>query len=242
MKKMCRGLSVVGLALLLVIAFSSGALAQGDRVKVGKVSVGLTAPDGLSRVDGLVPEADAYIGTVARKFKLQILAVYADKSEWKKFTAAVKSGRATSIPPLALICVPSKMAKKSYSAKDVRKEFKKYVNWFGLAANTKPMAAVLTSQANAKLKEYMGRDLDFKYKTGPHTRKVSETSNSLSLASRVSFKINGQVSDGILTATSMSVGDKLVFSGYFLEAASPEKRDEAIAQAVQWRGSLSAAQ
>lgn len=233
------------LSLFLVLGLSCPLLAQdGGRatVKVGKVSVALKAPEGLSRVDGLSPAADAYVRSLEPKFKLQILALYADKNEWKKFTEAVKNGRPTAIPPMAMICVPRKMAKKSYDPKAVRKEFKKYSNWFSAAANNRPMAAVLTGQANSKLKEYMGVDLDFKYKTGAHTRKVSETSNSISLASRVSFKINGRVTDGILTATSLAVGDKLVFSGYFQEASSVEKRDEAVARAVQWRGDLNASQ
>lgn len=234
------------LALFLSLTFVGPAMTQAgggsDKAKVGKVSVTLKGPAGLNRVDGLSPEADAYIKKLEPKFKLQVLAIYADKSEWIKFSQTVKSGKAASIPRLAIICVPRKMANKSYNLKALRKEFKKYDNWFGLAANNRPMAAILTGQANSKLKEYMGVDLDFKYKTGPHTRKVSETSNSISLASRVSFNVNGRVSDGILAATSLAIGDKLIFTGYFDEASTSEKRDEVIAKSIEWRGELSAAQ
>ena len=234
------------LTLLVVVFLAVPAMAQEEektgKVRVGKVSLSLKGPQGLSRVDGLSPEADAYIRKLEPKFKLQVLAVYADKNEWKKFSRAARSGQAVSIPRMALICVPRKMANKSYNIKAVRKEFKKYDNWFGVAANNRPMAAVLTRQANSKLKEFMGVDLDFKYKTGPHTRKVSETSNSISLASRVSFKVNGKVTDGILTATSMAVGDKLIFTGYFDEASSDGQRDEIIARSIQWRSALNSAQ
>lgn len=236
--KICLMLS---LALACIAVFYGPAEAL-DKARVGKVSVHLEAPEGLARVDGLAPAADDYIKKLEPKFKLKILAVYADANDWKTFVETVKNGQAASIPRLAMICVPQKMGRKKFDVKSIRKEFKAYASWFGLAANNRPTAAILTSQANSKLREIMGVDLNFIYKIGPHTRVISETSNSISMAARTSFKINGKTTEGLLCATALGVGDKLIYSGYFEEAGTNEKRDEVIAKAVQWRGQLNSAQ
>ena len=234
-------LFLAGLTLAVILALSWPAEAQ-DKVKLGNVTVSLKAPAGLVRVDGLMPQADAYIKTLEPKFKLQILAFYADKNDWKKFVENVAAGKPASIPRLAMICVPRKMAKKKYDTKDLRKEFKSYSNWFSVGANNRPTAALLTRQANSKLKEIMGLDLDFKYQIGSHTRKISETGNSLSLAVLSSFKVNGKTTGGLLCATALGVGDKIIYSGYFEEGGSSAKLDEIIAKAVQWRSALNSAQ
>lgn len=241
MKNIFKTCLILSLALAYIMAFYSQAEAL-DKASVGNVSVNLAAPEGLARVDGLAPAADAYIKKLEPKFKLRILAVYADKNDWKTFAEKVENGQEASIPRLAMICVPQKMGRKKFNVKAIRKEFKTYASWFSLAANNRPTAVILTSQANSKLKEIMGVDLNFIFKTGPHTRVISETSNSISMAARTSFKINSKTTEGLLCATALGVSDKLIYSGYFEEAGSSEKRDEVIAKAIQWRGQLNSAQ
>ena len=209
-----------------------------NQAAVGKVTVKLTGPEGLKRVDGLDAEVEAYIKNVEPKFKLQVLALYADPKEWNAFVANVKDKKEASIPKFAMICVPRKMAKKSFTDAAVRKENKRYANWFSLVANNRPMAAVLTSQGNAKLKEYLGVDIGFKFKTDDFTKKFAETSNSLSLGAQVSFNIFGKTSQVFLTATSLQVADKLIFLGYFENSGPADKLAEIQAKTIAWRSEV----
>lgn len=232
--------------LVLIVFLFGAALAEAQSgpassVKLGKVTVSLAGPEGLTRVDGRDAQVDAYVKAAAKKFKVDVQALYADEAEWQKYVTALKAGKSTPIPRLALVLTPRKMAKKNYDMAKVRKEFKKYNQWFDLAANNRPMAAVLTGQANSKLKEYLGQDMGFKFKTGSHTRKLAETSGTISFGAEVSFKHRGVASEGLLTATSANVGDKLVFIGYYLPAASKGERDAAVGQALLWRSSFNSA-
>ncbi|MDR1044466.1 MAG: hypothetical protein LBP33_05015 [Candidatus Adiutrix sp.] len=242
MRKTCLKaffLSIWPLLLLSILPPHQAWAQKQGQAAVGSVTVTLAPPDSLSPVTGLEPGADAYIKKLEPKFKLQVLGLYAKPAEWKKFTAAAAAGRPAAIPGFAMICVPSKMATKSYDNKKARREFKRYLNWFTAAANNRPMAGLLTSQGNKKLKEYMGVDLGFKFRTGEFTKKISESSNSLTLGALVSFNVFGQPSEVYLTATSLQIGDKLVFLAFFEQSGSPEKMAETRAKSLAWRDGLS---
>ena len=230
----------IWLILLLTFLFHGQSWAQNSRqAAVGGVTVTLASPEGLSRVGGLDPKADAYIKKLEPKFKLQVLELYGHPQEWKKFTAAAGAGQPAAIPSFAMICVPSKMASKSYDNKKARKEFKRYLNWFTAAANNPPMAKLLTSQGNKKLKEYMGVDIGFKFRTGEYTKKISESSNSLTLGALAGFNVFGRPSEVYLTVTSLQVGDKLVFLAFFEKSGPPEKLADTQAKTLAWRSSMS---
>ena len=227
----------------VVLALSTHALAKepDGQAMVGKVAVKLAAPEGLTRVDGRNAKADAYIKILEPKFKLNVLAVYAVPAEWDKFVAAASAGKPAAIPRYAMICVPSKMAKKSFSNKDVRKEFKRYANWFSAAANNRPMASLLTSQGNRKLKEYMGVDIGFKFNIGDNTKKIAETSNSISFGAEVDFNVHGQPSKIYLTASSLQIADKMVFLAYFENRETTRDILEIQGRAIAWRTLMSGA-
>jgi hypothetical protein len=176
---------------------------------------------------------------VAPKFKLKVLALYADQAEWPKFIGQVEAGRPTALPRFAMLCVTDKMPKKKYDSPAMRKEFSRYNQWFSLAANNRPLAALLTSQGNRKLKEIMGLDIGFKFKTDDYTKKLAETSSSLTLGARVSFNLYGQGSEVYLTATALGVGDKLVFMAYFENTGPAEKMAGVEAKTLAWRDEMS---
>lgn len=233
------------LLLILGLAFF-GAPVQAKKtadlpneVLVGKVPVVLAAPEGLTRVDGQDRAVDEYVKSLEPKFKLTVLALYAEPVAWKNFTTEVAARRPASIPRLAMICVPAKMPKKSFTTVAMRQEQRRYANWFSLAANNRPMAALLTSQGNAKLKEKLGVDLDFQFKTDDFTQKFAETSNSISFGSQVSFNVFGQVSKVFLTTTSLGVDDKMVYLAYFEESGSADKLRSIQSRTLAWRDEVS---
>ena len=231
------------LSMMAAFAFSDTALAQkavGQAV-IGNITVNLTGPEGLTRVDGRFPQADAYIKTVEPKFKLQVLAIYAVESEWKAFIEAAAKGQPTSIPKYAMLCIPQKMPTKSFDSKKVRQEFKKYDNWFSMAASNKPMAKLLTSRGNKKLKENMGVDIGFKFHTDKYTTKFAETSGSMSLGAQVSFDVFGQPSSVYLTVTALNLADKLVYLAYFEKTGQPEVLSKIQAESLAWRSAVSSA-
>lgn len=238
-KKIYSIIMIAAVVLALSTHVVLAAEADGEAM-VGKVAVKFVTPEGLSRVDGRNAKADAYIKSLEPKFKLNVLAVYADPAEWNKFVSTVSARQPAAIPRYAMICVPSKMPKKSFSNQAVRKEFKRYANWFSAAANNRPLAALLTSQGNKKLKEYMGVDIGFKFRTGDNTKKISETSNAISFGAEVDFNIFGRPSKVYLTASALQVADKMIFLAYF---ENREGRDivEIQGRAVAWRSRMSAA-
>jgi len=233
---------ILFLALLMPLLLPLPAQAQSKNsasVEIGKVIVSLIGPEGLSRVDGGNAKADAYIKTLEPKFKLRVLGLYADPGQWKAFVDDASAGRPAAIPRFAMICVPAKMPRKSYDPAKMRKEFKKYDNWFSLAANNRVTAALLTSQGNKKLKEYMGVDIDFKFRSGDYSKKFSESSNSISVGALVSFNVHKKASDVYLTVTSLGIGDKLVFLAYFENSGPPEKLAQIQAASLMWRQRVS---
>lgn len=232
---------LIAFSLLLALVPAGPALAQKkvDEAAVGSVSVTLAPPEGLARVDGLNAQADAYIKKVAPKLKLNVLAVYAEPKEWKKFVEAASAGQPAALPRFAMICTTRKMAKKKFKGQDLRKEHRGYARWFELAAGNRPMAALLTSQGNKKLKEILGTDIGFEFKTGKDTKKIAETSSSLTLGARLMFRIFGQASDVYLTATSLGVGDKIIYLGYFEKYGASDQVAGVQARSLAWRDRMS---
>lgn len=212
-----------------------------SQAHIGELTLNMAAPAGMARVDGQFPAADEYIKGLEKKFKLNVLAIYADPAEWKNFVESVAVGRPASIPRYAMICVPRKMAKKSFTPKQAEKELKRYANWFSFAANNGVVAKTLTKKGNAKLTEKMGVDIGFKFKTDQFTRKFDDNKNSLSLGARVSFNVFGQKSEVFLTATSFNVEDKLVYLAYFENSGSDDQLRAIQAKSLDWRDSVAAA-
>ncbi|UQZ88065.1 hypothetical protein C4J81_02075 [Deltaproteobacteria bacterium Smac51] len=216
-------------------------VADLNQADIGTLTLVMAAPAGMTRVDGKYPAADEYIKSLEPKFKLRVLAIYADPAEWKSFVEAVAAHKPASIPRYAMICVPKKMAKKSFTAKTAEKELKRYASWFSFAANNGVVAKTLTSKGNAKLTEKMGVDIGFKFLTDKFTKKFDDNRNSLSLGARVSFNVFGQRSEVFLTATSLQVADKLVFLAYFENSGPDDKMQSIKANSLNWRDAVAEA-
>lgn len=225
--------------LAAFFAFSAASLwaqkAETHKSKVGQVTVTMTPPEGMVRVDGRNARADAFVKAVEPKFKFKVLAIYADKKEWDAFVEAASKKQPASIPRYAMIGVPRKMHKKSFDTAKARKELKSNANWFNLAANNSVTASLLTSQGNKKLKEYMGVDIGFKFKTDKFTQVFEETSSSASAGARVDFKLHGQPSEVYLTVTPMRVGDKFIYLAYFEKSGTAEQLRAVQAKTGTWR-------
>ena len=208
-----------------------------DKIKLGEVAVSLTGPEDLARVDGQNSKADAYIKERAPKLKFQVMAVYADAREWADFVAAAAGSQPAAMPRFALVGTTISMAKKNYDPARLRQELARYENWFSLAANNRPLAALLTKQGNRKLTEVMGVDLGFEFKVDQFTRKFDQSSDSLSAGAKVGFNVFGQPSQVFLTVTALAVGDKIIFLAYFEKDGQEIKgiQDRAIA----WRQNMS---
>jgi len=236
-----KTLLLIALTLGLALAGSASAQkkeAPTNKAKLGSVTVTLAPPEGLFRVDGQSPQADAYIKKAAAKLKIDVLAVYADPKEWKTFVEAASAGKAAALPRFAMIGTTRKMAKKKFKPEALRKENRSYVRWFEMVSSNRPMAAVLTSQGNKKLKEILGTDIGFQFKVGADTKKIAETSSSVTLGARVLFKIFGQSSDVYLTATSLGVGDKIVYLAYFEKYGPPDQVAGIQAKSLAWRDQM----
>lgn len=241
-----KKIAIIALILLLSLALAGSAFAQNketkaapaNMVKLGSVAVILAPPEGLSRVDGQSPQADAYIKKAAPKLKIDILAVYAEPKEWETFVEAASAGKAAALPRFAMIGTTRKMAQKKFKLEALRKENRSYARWFEVAASNRPMAAVLTAQGNKKLKEILGTDLGFQFKVGADTKKIAETSYSVTLGARVLFKIFGQPADVYLTATSLGVGDKIVYLACFEKYGSSNQVAGIQAKSLAWRDQM----
>jgi hypothetical protein len=225
--------------ILFLFGFSAGqagAAAAANKTQLGEVTVSLNGPEGLTRVDGQKPRADAYIKKTAPKLKFQVMAIYADSKEWSSFVAAAAGRRPAAMPRLAIIGTTMSMPRKNYDPAKFRRELARYEHWFNLAASNKPLAALLTRQGNRKLTEVMGVDIGFEFKVDQFTRKFGQGSDFLSLGAKVAFNIFGQPSQVFLTVTALAVGDKIVFLAYF------EKEDRKIQdiqnRANAWRQAM----
>jgi hypothetical protein len=129
------------------------------------------------------------------------------------------------------------MLKKNYDQARLRQEFARYENWFSLAANNRPLAALLTMQGNRKLTEVMRVDIGFEFKLDQFTRKFDQSSDSLSAGAKVGFNVFGQPSQVFLTVTALAVGDKIVFLAYFEKDGQEIKGIQN--RAIAWRKNMS---
>ncbi|MGL4208126.1 MAG: hypothetical protein ACRCTY_01930 [Candidatus Adiutrix sp.] len=210
--------------------------AKGSQASVGSLNLKLLPPPNLNmvRVDGRDKLVDDYIKSIEPKFKINILAIYADLHEWNEFTTAIKNKNPSPTPPLAMVCVPQKMAEKSFDSNAFRKEKSRYSRWFSLAANNGAMIKLLTKRGNNKLSEKIGLNIDFRFKTGPNTAKFSDRSNSVSFGAQVSLKLFGELSEMFLTASAMHFHDKMIFLAYG-DKFGPDKHLKSVQeQTLDW--------
>jgi hypothetical protein len=233
-----RHRALLGLLVMLLLSSPAGAGAAGktNQAPLGEVTVSLAGPAGLARVDGLNAQVDDYIQKTAPKLKFQVLALYAVADEWAAFVAAAAAGRPASLPRFALLGTTQNMPKKHYDNKNLRRELTRYERWFGLGADNRPLAAVLTRQGNRKLTEVMGVDIGFKFQVDQFTRKFDQGGDFLSVGAKVAFNIFGQPSQAFLTVTALAVGDKIVYLAYFEKDKEIQSIQE---QARAWRQNMS---
>ncbi|MDR1486855.1 MAG: hypothetical protein LBT62_02510 [Deltaproteobacteria bacterium] len=237
LRKTCVVILWVLAVLGLVLAISGGvALAKetrnqssdsGDWAVVGSVNVALSSPEGLVRVDGLCPQADEFIVSLQERFKLRVLAVYADADQWRYFVEGLTKKEQRKIPTVAVIAVTTKMDKKSYDGAGVDKHLKRFSNLTAFAVNTRPISALLSYKANSKLEEKLGQELDFSYRTGKYAGKFDETDRSISVSVLTSLYLFGLRSDSFVTASALNVEDKFVFLAWI----DPDRSDEGISLA-----------
>jgi hypothetical protein len=182
------------------------------KVLVGEVPVVLFEPEGLVRVDGMCPEADEFILSLRERFKLKVLAVYAEEAQWRDFVSGVSRKEPRALPRLAIVSVTIKMDGKSYDNKAAAKERRKFNNMVSLAINTRPLTAIFSNRANAKLRDKLGVDLRFSYRgKGEHVGKFDENERSVSYSVLASLDIYGKVTDSFVTLSALRVGDKFLF-------------------------------
>ncbi|MDR1545581.1 MAG: hypothetical protein LBU12_02460 [Deltaproteobacteria bacterium] len=219
-------------------ALGDAASPAAERTSVGSVEVNLVKPEGLSRVDGLCPEADAFILSLVDRFKLKVLAVYADPDQWRHFAEGLAAGAPRAIPRTAVAATTVKMAGKSYDAKGVAKEKRRFNNWVSLAVNTRPLARLFSSKANKKLTSKLGRDLQFGYRTGQNVGKFNETAKSVSYGVLVSMTLFGLSSDVFATAAALNVGDKFIFLTWIEPDQAQSSIERAKISSLTWLGRL----
>jgi hypothetical protein len=204
-------------------------------VLVGEVPVNLLVPEGLARVDGLCPEADEFILSLRERFKLKVLAVYADPDEWRDFVAGVVAGRPTNLPRTAIITVTTKMDAKSYDKKAAAKERRKFNNMVSLAINTRPLTALFSNRANAKLRDKLGVDLRFSYRgRSEHVGRFDENERSVSYSTLTSLELNGRRTEGFTTVSALRVGDKFVFLAWVEPDRDPGLIGTAKDRTLKW--------
>ncbi|MDR2350308.1 MAG: hypothetical protein LBF41_06780, partial [Deltaproteobacteria bacterium] len=150
-------------------------------VPIGTLSFTKTVPPGMVNVLGLDPEADAFFHSLDEKFKLVVIGAYAEKNEYLAFVEDMKAGKPHKLPDLAVVAITRKMPEESYDGKKTAKEMKRYVSWFTLATNTKPLAYAMELKANQTFKKKLGRDLRFAYDVGEFSKIFNRTTTSLSV-------------------------------------------------------------
>jgi hypothetical protein len=214
-----------------------GAEAQSEapgEALVGEALVKFKAPNGLARVDGLDPKADEFLESLKKRFRLRVLAVYAEPTEYERFVQGLANRRASFIPRLALVSVPTRMDKKSYDQKAIKKEKRRYREWFSLAVNTRPLAWLMGRKANSRLKDKLGLDVGFSYKTGEETRRFDERDRSLSFTALATMDLYGAKSDFVVAASALGVTDKLVFLSWIEPSQTTKAVDTARALSLAW--------
>ncbi|MDR2612400.1 MAG: hypothetical protein LBG06_06085 [Deltaproteobacteria bacterium] len=252
MFKRSASLATVSLALLGAAAALSagpapaaGGAGAGAEVsmataKVGEFTLNMTAPEGMSPVMGLCPAGDEFLYLMNERFKLVVLAAYADPAEYQEFCRAMERGEYRPVPNIALVSVPRKMHERSYDGKGTAKELKRYVSWFTLATNTRLIALAFESKANKALKKKLGRDLDFSYKLGELTGVFHRTPSSLGVGVLFSVKLGGGRSDNYIAAAVYQMGDKLVFLSMEGLDRSPAGVEALRAELIRWGDGMAA--
>ena len=202
---------------------------------VGEVPVNLMEPQGMARVDGMCPQADEFILSLRERFKLKVLAVYADPDQWRDFAEAVARKEPRALPRMAVIAVTTKMDGKHYDRKAAAKERRKFNNMVSLAINTRPLTAIFSNRANAKLRDKLGVDLRFSYRGyGEHVGKFEESERSVSYSVLASLSVYGQRTDSFATISAIRVGDKFVFLAFVEPAQAPDLIGQAKAKTLEW--------
>jgi hypothetical protein len=197
-----------------------------EKAYVGQQAVELLQPEGFSKVSGLYPEADKFIESLKDRFKLNVLAVYAKPDEWALFVNGLAKGQPRMVPDMAIICSTTRMERKSYDQKGVAKERRHLNNMVGLAINTKPISALMSNRANAKLRDKLGQDVGFSYAIGKDVGKYAENDRSISFTLMTSLKLYGLRTDSFVTASALNVGDKFIYLTWF----SPDRTKTGIEQ------------
>jgi hypothetical protein len=207
---------------------------QESSALVGQVKVELVGPAGLDRVDGLNPAADAFIESLKELFKLRVLAVYAEPQAYENFASGLASHNGRSIPRLGIITATTRMEKKSYDAKGLIKEKRRYRERFSLAINTRPLAWLFGRKANKKLEEKLGLNVGFSYKTSQETGRFDERDRSLSFSVLATMTFYDVKSDFLLAASVLNVGDKLVYVAWVEPFIGPESLTKARSANLGW--------
>jgi hypothetical protein len=202
--------------------------------QVGEVLIKLVGPQGLTQVDGLDPQADEFILSLRQSFKLRILAIYAEPISYTHFSQGLANHQGRLIPRLALISVTTRMDKKSYDPKQVKKEKSRFRELFSLAVNTRPLAWLFGRRANKKLKEKLGLDLGFSYTTGDETRRFDERDRSVSFSVPATMEFFGVRSNFFVTSSALNVADKIVFLSWIEPSPSPEGMELVRAASLEW--------
>jgi hypothetical protein len=227
-------MSVTGLLWLLSGGIASAKETPTDKAIIGEQTIELLQPEGLVKVSGSYPEADQFIESLKARFKLNVLAVYANPKEWDIFVKGLSSGKPRMVPTLAIISSTTRMEKENYDKKGVAKERRHLNNMVSLAINTKPISVLMSKQANAKLTEKLGRDLGFSYAVNKDVGKYSENDRSISFALMTSVQLHGLRTDSFVTASALNVGNKFIFLTWFNPDRTPTGIDELKSKSTVW--------
>ncbi|MDR1085502.1 MAG: hypothetical protein LBP22_11785 [Deltaproteobacteria bacterium] len=245
---------ILTLLLVWVMLFQSPAWGETKKVnlepeakplqkltaQVGEIEIKLVGPQNMKRVDGLNPAADQFIASMVDRFKLRVLAVYAEPQSFLNFADGLSTGQGRTIPRMAMITVPSRMDKKSYDEKAVNKEKRRYREWYSLAINTRPIAWFFARKANTKLSEKLGLDVNFTYLTGRDTRRFDEKDRSLSFCVLSSMELYGAKTDFFMTASMVNVADKLIFLSWVEPSQSPDSILNSRNESLKWLDEMAA--
>ena len=209
--------------------------------KVCEVLVTYFAPDGLQNIWGLDTDADDFLRSLNKNFKLVVLGAYGNPAEFLAFVEKVRSGQPAAVPRIALFSTTRKMPEKSYAGKKAENEFTRYARWFGLATNTRIIALGFEVKANGILKKKLGVDLDFEYALGSHTKVFEKYKGSLSVRLMSTVKLNGGASENSLNTTALQIKDKMVF----LTLVGLDRGEQGVAalnsDLLSWRDAIAAA-
>jgi hypothetical protein len=213
---------------------------KGTTVSIGDLDFTELAPVGMVNVLGLDPKADAFFNSLDKSFKLIVIGAYCHKDDYMTFVNAMNNKQYKQIPNIAVVAIPKEMHKKSYDRKSATREMKRYINWFTLATNTKPLAYGMEIKANSSFKKKLDLDLDFSYKVGKFSKIFNQTTSSLAVGILMSVNLNGEKSENYLAVSSFHVADKIVFISMFGQDNSEQGIDRLRTQLLDWRDKLTA--